>query len=864
MCRKFLNILKQSSWFLQPKAFRKKSSIKNNSGPSFESFDQCDMFCESLSAYMHWSSCFLWVQNSICLDGFLTIAPFSPSLKVTRRYSLAFDKTYLLRGLDVVKLKHIGYVGPAMNAKWLSRAHGVGDALSADEQEAAWKSGETGFLPLGKTPQDAASQQNASEVDASQVVYAREMTEFLVWDSGSALRHTPRFSVACIPTTYQCSSTDMLIYVGVVLSQGGKLVKNVICDNAGNHRLVKAFLLGQAHGLDPDFVRKLPFWSEITWRSLPDSPLPRFPFRMAVVADEVVCPWTGTVHLQKNLVGNIRSPCRSICFGNLTVDPSGSLDLFLPPGSFIGYDPTSDKESASFLNPYHLIIDMVDSIEAVKIPWCLRGQLLLNLTGCLAVSSVLHRSLTTAQRLENSFTAFILLDLGNMLAGETAAEHNVSKAQCWLHPATHNHLQQLCGCTAIACYSYPDALPFKPWESTELKLEEYFGSLRCQYKSSQLTARDYALASCRQMRKHLQHCTELQEGKVPPTSSKRSLPVPDSPDYKAVNDEQYQKCALRALEGAFALMACCSKYCPEELSARYTLPTVPAASFRIWRSRTMRHMRPTMILRWTSLTSQKSHQPSESNLENLELALRKTIIRKICLKVTSIVCSCLSSWRPEKKPILLSGICLLILWASQRVSCNGWGVEAHCRLQRWMQRLGAKWRRLMLQNLQGRQVAMERMINQEWRRTTRRTHQWYHRGRSFWEAKLWQMFSMLWPLQTSWMTSSPSLARFGFYWQLCAVRLTTGSCQTPKAAESKRKSSTGNSCVNERRLLSDSRPELAERGVVLLLFDFLIFSRQTEQNDYMNHIDHYDYDYKYYNFHHCGHFGIADRSDHSD
>ena len=456
-----------------------------------------------------------------------------------------------------------------MNAKWLSRAHGVGDALSADEQEAAWKSGETGFLPLGKTPQDAASQQNASEVDASQVVYAREMTEFLVWDSGSALRHTPRFSVACIPTTYQCSSTDMLIYVGVVLSQGGKLVKNVICDNAGNHRLVKAFLLGQAHGLDPDFVRKLPFWSEITWRSLPDSPLPRFPFRMAVVADEVVCPWTGTVHLQKNLVGNIRSPCRSICFGNLTVDPSGSLDLFLPPGSFIGYDPTSDKESASFLNPYHLIIDMVDSIEAVKIPWCLRGQLLLNLTGCLAVSSVLHRSLTTAQRLENSFTAFILLDLGNMLAGETAAEHNVSKAQCWLHPATYNHLQQLCGCTAIACYSYPDALPFKPWESIELKLEEYFGSLRCQYKSSQLTARDYALASCRQMRKHLQHCTELQEGKVPPTSSKRSLPVPDSPDYKAVNDEQYQKCALRALEGAFALMACCSKYCPEELSARY-------------------------------------------------------------------------------------------------------------------------------------------------------------------------------------------------------------------------------------------------------------------------------------------------------
>ena len=125
----------------------------------------------------------------------------------------------------------------------------------------------------------------------------------------------------------------------------------------------------------------------------------------------------------------------------------------------------NNSECASFLNPYHLNVAMVDKLEDLRVPWCLRGSFLMNLTGSLIMSSVFHRGLTTAQRLENSLAGFILLDLGSMLAAETALERGVPKQNCWLHHATRNNLQQLSGCMAVACISYPASLPFKPWVS---------------------------------------------------------------------------------------------------------------------------------------------------------------------------------------------------------------------------------------------------------------------------------------------------------------------------------------------------------------------------------------------------------------
>jgi hypothetical protein len=58
----------------------------------------------------------------------------------------------------------------------------------------------------------------------------------------------------------------------------------------------------------------------------------------------------GAAHLQKNFVAALRSPLRTIYWGRHFVDPSATLDLGMPPGSFIGYDGMSDLEAATFLN----------------------------------------------------------------------------------------------------------------------------------------------------------------------------------------------------------------------------------------------------------------------------------------------------------------------------------------------------------------------------------------------------------------------------------------------------------------------------------------------------------------------------------
>ena len=58
----------------------------------------------------------------------------------------------------------------------------------------------------------------------------------------------------------------------------------------------------------------------------------------------------GAAHIQKNLVSNLRSPVRTVQWGNLWVDLSPLLDMGLPPASFVGYDTMSDSEAAVLLN----------------------------------------------------------------------------------------------------------------------------------------------------------------------------------------------------------------------------------------------------------------------------------------------------------------------------------------------------------------------------------------------------------------------------------------------------------------------------------------------------------------------------------
>ena len=58
----------------------------------------------------------------------------------------------------------------------------------------------------------------------------------------------------------------------------------------------------------------------------------------------------GPAHIQKNFANSLRSPIRTVHWGRYFVDVSATLDLSMPPGSFIGYDRMSDLECATFLN----------------------------------------------------------------------------------------------------------------------------------------------------------------------------------------------------------------------------------------------------------------------------------------------------------------------------------------------------------------------------------------------------------------------------------------------------------------------------------------------------------------------------------
>lgn len=60
----------------------------------------------------------------------------------------------------------------------------------------------------------------------------------------------------------------------------------------------------------------------------------------------------GPAHVQKNFCSNLRSPIRTIVFGQFFCDYGSALDTGLPPGCFVGFDGMSDREAATLLNGF--------------------------------------------------------------------------------------------------------------------------------------------------------------------------------------------------------------------------------------------------------------------------------------------------------------------------------------------------------------------------------------------------------------------------------------------------------------------------------------------------------------------------------
>ena len=180
-----------------------------------------------------------------------------------RSLCLAFDKTYLLRGIDVVELRWgRGYIGTAVKLSALN------DPRGEDQHK--------GFLPL-----KPASEASVAQEDANELNYAAEMCEFLLWNP--AVEKVPRLSLQCVPMLYQVSALEMAELVGRTMLSAGFCVKTLVFDNATTHTVVKAILLGVKPTITEDERLGLTFWREIVYQAFPCSSLPRWPFRKPLI-----------------------------------------------------------------------------------------------------------------------------------------------------------------------------------------------------------------------------------------------------------------------------------------------------------------------------------------------------------------------------------------------------------------------------------------------------------------------------------------------------------------------------------------------------------------------------------------------------
>ena len=329
----------------------------------------------------------------------------------------------------------------------------------------------------------------------------------------------------------------------------GGTIKQLVFDNHSSHTLIKQILLG--HMVAKSTV---PFWGQNEHKALPASSLVLFRFSAPYYKGDCIWALNGPMHLAKNLCGKFRGHKRTVYIGKYVVDTSACRDMHMPPSAYCGYDAQSDLQAAMFLNPWYLVSDMDDP----HVPWCLRGTLLLNMIHALIHSAVLHRGLSVSQRLENVLVGHTLLNIGKMISLEIEDSNGMARGSAFIPGITKKNLEELCGFVAIQCCTLPGAFVWRPFSSTELPIEQFFGLVRSQFTSSQVGVRDYLYASSIVSRQ-FQAKIEKNTGDClhPRTCG------------SAVTDAEFREIADRALLHSARLMAACSGHSESHLRKLY-------------------------------------------------------------------------------------------------------------------------------------------------------------------------------------------------------------------------------------------------------------------------------------------------------
>ena len=478
-----------------------------------------------------------------------------------RRLVLAVDKTYLLRQVNAIQVRQgRGLVGGC----WSEDAAEKGQNQTSDLQTCQDRS----FIAISNEAHQPHVQYSSMKkfctidgLDMGRLELAGEMMECILWDPSNPIRENPRFSLAAIPMSTKSKKEQMLHLIGLILYHGGSGVRSVVLDNHASHALVKAALLGQFAA-----PSEIPFFGSLEYQSLPHNCLSNFDYKIPVYDDECIFFLNGPSHVQKNYVGAARSSCRTLYFGQYWCDMCTAQGEGLSPGAFAGFDKQSDREAAMFLNPFHLVhlddeasLDFGNLSADINIPWSLRGSLLFNLTGALLQASVMHRDMNNETRLECAMTSHVILDLAQYLAHQREADWGLRKNTLWLQPITQQNMQQLAGCMAIMLKSLPRNYIFTPWKMCELSLEQFFGLIRSQHQTCQLSVRDYLAASVKTAMQFSKKQLKGQSYQRPPCKS----------FSRPLSDEEFQQCADGALTSAVQLVHLISGVSKQQLRRAY-------------------------------------------------------------------------------------------------------------------------------------------------------------------------------------------------------------------------------------------------------------------------------------------------------
>lgn len=251
-----------------------------------------------------------------------------------RRLAMCFDETYLVSTHQLLQTQR-----GSILAGGAHRPAGF-----CDEDESAYV--------IERTAE-------SKEIDLKNHAKATHMLSFLIWDCtrpssptletgafpvlSKASKH-PKFEAQMPKATKKRGAYEMLARVGAMLHANPR-VRFVLFDNHSSHDWCRKMLLGQPICLHESLLEDLCFWPDLKTEALPES-IYSWGYQLVKHGKDVICYVGGPQHVQKNFVEQLRSPLRTVLWGEMFCDPSALSELGLVTSAYVGSDAMSDLQAA--------------------------------------------------------------------------------------------------------------------------------------------------------------------------------------------------------------------------------------------------------------------------------------------------------------------------------------------------------------------------------------------------------------------------------------------------------------------------------------------------------------------------------------